>query len=39
MGEPAAMQRKSLGWMVLIFLGVLFVLSYALKREYWKDVH
>ncbi|MBH1975961.1 MAG: cytochrome c1 [Rhodocyclales bacterium] len=39
MGEPAAMQRKSLGWMVLVFLGVLLVLSYALKREFWKDIH
>ena len=24
---------------VLIFLGVLFVLAYALKKEFWKDVH
>ena len=24
---------------VLAFLAVLFVLAYALKREYWKDVH
>ncbi|AJP48277.1 cytochrome C [Rugosibacter aromaticivorans] len=39
MGEPAATKRKSLGWMVVFFLGVLFVLSYALKREYWKDIH
>lgn len=39
MGEPGAAKRKSLGWMVLLFLGVLFVLAYALKREYWKDIH
>jgi len=24
---------------VLIFLGVLFVFAYWLKREYWKEVH
>ncbi len=39
MGEPVAATRKGLGWIVLVFLGVLLVLSYALKREYWKDVH
>jgi ubiquinol-cytochrome c reductase cytochrome c1 subunit len=39
MGEPVAASRKSLGWFVLLFLGVLFVLTYALKREFWKDVH
>jgi ubiquinol-cytochrome c reductase cytochrome c1 subunit len=39
MGEPGAEKRKSLGWMVLLFLGVFFVLAYALKREYWKDIH
>ena len=39
MSEPVAATRKSLGWIVLLFLGVLFVLTYALKREFWKDVH
>lgn len=39
MGEPMANFRKSLGVVVLIFLAVLFVFSYALKREYWKDIH
>ncbi|HEY0634400.1 MAG TPA: cytochrome c1 [Gammaproteobacteria bacterium] len=38
-GEPAQLQRKSLGIWVLLFLGILFVVSYALKKEYWKDVH
>jgi ubiquinol-cytochrome c reductase cytochrome c1 subunit len=37
-GEPAAHSRKTIGIWVLFVLGVLFVLSYALKREYWKDV-
>jgi len=39
MGEPMANFRKGLGVVVLIFLAVLFVFSYALKREYWKDIH
>lgn len=39
MGEPAANTRKSLGWIVLVFLGILLVFAYALKREYWKDIH
>lgn len=38
-GEPMATFRKELGVVVLIFLAVLFVFSYALKREYWKDIH
>jgi ubiquinol-cytochrome c reductase cytochrome c1 subunit len=39
MGEPMANFRKELGVVVLIFLAVLFVFTYALKREYWKDIH
>ncbi|MBI5923712.1 MAG: cytochrome c1 [Betaproteobacteria bacterium] len=39
MAEPIAETRKQLGVAVLIALGVLLVFSYALKREYWKDVH
>jgi ubiquinol-cytochrome c reductase cytochrome c1 subunit len=38
-GEPAKQFRTQLGIYVLMFLGVLFVLAYALKKEYWKDVH
>lgn len=38
-GEPVAETRKRLGVWVLVALGVLFVLSYALKKNYWKDVH
>jgi len=38
-GEPMANFRKQLGVIVLIFLAVLFVFTYALKREYWKDIH
>jgi ubiquinol-cytochrome c reductase cytochrome c1 subunit len=39
MGEPISGFRKMLGVIVLIALGLLFVLSYALKREFWKDIH
>jgi ubiquinol-cytochrome c reductase cytochrome c1 subunit len=39
MAEPAAQNRKRVGIVVLFFLGILLVLAYALKKEYWKDVH
>ncbi|GAB2180647.1 cytochrome c1 [Denitratisoma sp. agr-D3] len=39
MGEPVSGLRKTLGWILLAGLAVLFVFTYALKREYWKDVH
>jgi ubiquinol-cytochrome c reductase cytochrome c1 subunit len=39
MGEPVGEFRKNLGIAVLIVLALLFVLSYALKRDYWKDIH
>ncbi|MBI3524918.1 MAG: cytochrome c1 [Betaproteobacteria bacterium] len=39
MGEPVAQTRKRVGIFVLIGLAVLFAFAYALKREYWKDVH
>jgi len=37
-GEPAKLIRLQLGKWVLLFLGMLFVLTYLLKKEYWKDV-
>ena len=37
--EPARNERINAGIAVLIFLGVLFTLAYALKRNYWKDIH
>lgn len=39
MAEPASHERKQIGIYVLLFLGLLFVLAYLLKKEYWKDVH
>ncbi|MDR3351615.1 MAG: cytochrome c1 [Zoogloeaceae bacterium] len=38
-GEPQAKLRKTLGVWVLLFLAVLGVFAYLLKKEYWKDVH
>jgi len=37
-GEPAATKRKAIGIVVLFVLGILFILTYLLKKEYWKDV-
>ena len=39
MGEPVQLERKSLGVKVLIFLFILAILAYLLKKEYWKDIH
>jgi ubiquinol-cytochrome c reductase cytochrome c1 subunit len=39
MGEPVSEYRKHLGVMVIVFLAVLLVFAYALKRAYWKDIH
>jgi len=37
-GEPGVGFRKNLGFFVLAFLIVLFGVTYALKKAYWKDV-
>lgn len=39
MAEPVRNTRIHLGILVLLFLGLFFVFAYALKREYWKDLH
>lgn len=39
MGEPSAVDRKRIGIVALFVLGVLFIFAYALKKEYWKNVH
>jgi ubiquinol-cytochrome c reductase cytochrome c1 subunit len=39
MGEPARTWRVQVGIVVLFFVSGLFVLTWLLKREYWKDVH
>ena len=37
-GEPSAQSRKSIGIVVLFVLGVLFILAYAMKKAFWKDI-
>ncbi|MDA8224918.1 MAG: cytochrome c1 [Betaproteobacteria bacterium] len=39
MSEPAKMKRMEVGVYVLLFLGLFFVLTFFLKKEFWKDVH
>ncbi len=39
MAEPQAQFRKQLGIAVLLFLGVFFIIAYAMKRAFWKDIH
>jgi ubiquinol-cytochrome c reductase cytochrome c1 subunit len=39
MGEPAKMVRYQLGWIVIGFLLVMFLLIFVLKKEVWKDIH
>jgi len=39
MGEPAKLVRYTMGVYVLGFLFLLFIVSYAMKKEFWKDVH
>lgn len=38
-GEPAALQRESMGVWVILYLAFFTFLAWLLKREYWKDVH
>jgi ubiquinol-cytochrome c reductase cytochrome c1 subunit len=39
LGEPAEVKRKNIGVWVLLFLALFALVSYALKAEYWRDVH
>ncbi len=39
MAEPYKEKRRSVGVGVLIFLSFLLVLSYLMKKEFWKDIH
>ncbi|WP_199609671.1 cytochrome c1 [Flocculibacter collagenilyticus] len=37
-GEPMQLERKSMGWKVLLYCLVFFILAVLLKKEFWKDV-
>lgn len=39
MAEPIKLKRQQIGIWVLLFLAIFFVVAYALKKEYWKDIH
>jgi len=39
MGEPAQLERQKLGWKVLVFILIMLLVFYFLKKEYWKDIH
>ncbi len=39
LAEPAQLQRKTIGVYTLLFLILLTMLCYLLKKEYWRDVH
>ena len=39
LGEPAATKRVQIGIIVMLFLFGMLALTYALKHEYWKDIH
>lgn len=38
-GEPAQVERRSMGIWVVLFLLMLSGFAWLLKKEYWKDVH
>lgn len=37
--EPAQLVRTTMGVWVLLYLFILLIVAYLLKKEYWKDVH
>ncbi len=39
MGEPALLVRKTIGVWVMLFLVLFFFVAYAMKKEFWKDLH
>jgi len=39
LGEPSKVKRKNIGVWVLLFLALFTLIAYALKAEYWRDVH
>jgi len=37
--DPVKTKRESLGIYVMIFLIILMLLAYAMKKEFWRDIH
>jgi len=38
-GEPSKLERLALGPWVLLFLVLFFFVAYAMKKDYWRDIH
>ncbi|ORU89738.1 MAG: cytochrome C [Cycloclasticus sp. symbiont of Poecilosclerida sp. M] len=38
-GEPAKLERQAMGWKVLLFILGMTAVFYALKKDYWRDIH
>ncbi len=38
MAEPVKTHRQHMGWFVLLFLSILLLLTYKLKKEFWHDI-
>ena len=39
LGEPIKLKRYQIGGWVMVYLIILLLVVYLLKKEYWKDVH
>lgn len=39
LAEPAKLERYTIGFWVIVFLLIMVGLTYALKKEFWRDVH
>lgn len=39
LGEPIKLKRANIGIWVMLYLFVFMIITYLLKKEYWRDVH
>ena len=39
MSEPAQLERKRIGVIVLLFLAVFTIVAWRLNKSYWKSIH
>ncbi len=39
LGEPIKLKRTKIGVWVMVYLFILLIITYLLKKEYWRDVH
>jgi len=38
-GEPIKLKRTKIGVWVMLYLFILMIITYLLKKEYWRDIH